>query len=77
MLNAMFLANKLPYFTTFLLEKTSLTLQFSSGEVIPMVGMIRYRILELIEKLLSVNELCSLEIDFKNFNFFPIIEVNN
>lgn len=37
--------------------------------------MIRYRILELIEKLLSINELVNLEIDFKSFNFFPVIEV--
>jgi len=39
--------------------------------------MVKYRILELIEKLLSINELVNLEIDFKGFNFFPVIEVNN
>ena len=46
--NAALMASKMPFFTSLLLEKPQGVLKFSSGETIQMVGMIRYRILELI-----------------------------
>ncbi len=51
------LSSQLPDFIGILVEKSNRTINYSSGEVIPIVGMINYRILELIEKLLSINEL--------------------
>lgn len=51
------LSSQLPDFIGILVEKSNRTINYSSGEVIPTVGMINYRILELIEKLLSINEL--------------------
>lgn len=36
--------------------------------------MVRYRVLELIEKILSINELENLKIKFDSFDFFPVIE---
>ena len=54
---AISVSKELPDFTSLLVEKGRPGLSFSSGESVVRVGMIRYRVLELIEKLLSINEL--------------------
>ena len=68
------LASKIKYFVDLLLEEREDRLKYSSGELIPKVTMVRYRVLELIEKILSINELESLKIKFGSFDFFPVIE---
>ncbi len=51
------------------------TLHYSSGETIAPVGMLKYTILQIIEKILSINEIENLALDFTKFDLFGMIEV--
>lgn len=51
------------------------TVNSSSGERVLTVGLVRYRLLEVVEKVLSVSDLCDLGVDYEQFDLMPMIEL--
>jgi hypothetical protein len=62
---ARLIAQQLPLMLGWLVESgRTTTVNSSSGERVLTVGLVRYRLLEAVEKVLSVSDICDLGVDY-------------
>lgn len=52
------------------------TINSSSGERVQVLGMARYHLLEIMEKVLSLNEIEDMALPWGDLDLLSVIEVN-
>ena len=76
MQNARQIAHQFGDFWRILTSPHQLTICISSGEKVAALGMPRFHLIEIIEKVLSLNEIEELGVNFNECDLFSAIEVS-